>query len=70
MAPMVVIQHPKTGETYAVTLADYHRAKVYNGDTYEAAGFKVQGYEDGTPYEPPTPKVDKPKTEKPVEPTP
>lgn len=50
---MVVIEH-KDGRRVAVTPADFRRAKVGpDGETYEAQGFKVVGYEDGAPYEEP-----------------
>lgn len=53
---MIVIEH-KDGRTFAVTPADFRRAKVGPaGETYEELGFKALRYEDGEPYEPPAKK--------------
>lgn len=53
--PKMVLIHHKDGREYAVTPADFRRAKVVEKDgeyvTYEAAGFKVDRWESGEPYE-------------------
>jgi hypothetical protein len=54
----VIIRNSKTGEEYAVQLADFRRGKHYqdpkSGDmrTYEEAGFKIVSYGDGSEYTP------------------
>lgn len=54
MVRMIRIEHAD-GRAFAVTPADFHRAKVGpDGETYEELKFRVAGgYEDGEPYEPP-----------------
>lgn len=53
MARMVVIEH-KDGRRFAVTPHDFTSQKINDdGQTYEDAGFKIQGWEDGEPYEAP-----------------
>lgn len=52
MASLLIIEHPKTGERYAVSTSDFHK-------TYEPQGFKPVKYEDGREYEAPKRKNDK-----------
>lgn len=55
----VIIEHPKTGESYAIQMSDFRRGKHYrdpkSGDmvTYEDAGFRVISMGDGSEYHPP-----------------
>ena len=52
----VVIEHAD-GRRFAVSLADFHKAKVGpNGETYEELKFKPVSYEGGEPYVAPTKK--------------
>jgi hypothetical protein len=46
----VQIAH-KDGRVYEVSVADFHRAKVEGGKTYEELGFKIVANGDGSPYE-------------------
>lgn len=57
----VIIHNPKTDEEYAIQMADFRRGKYYrqaDGEmaTYEAAGFRVVSYGDGSEYRPPEPR--------------
>lgn len=54
----VQIAH-KDGRAYEVSEANFHRAKVEDGKTYEELGFKIVANADGSPYEPPQSKADK-----------
>lgn len=54
----VIIEHPRTGESYAIQTADFRRGKHYRtakGDmaTYEEAGFRIVSNGDGTEYHAP-----------------
>lgn len=55
----VIIEHPKTGESYAVQMADFRRGKHYRNpktgemETYADAGFRVVSYGDGSEYHEP-----------------
>ena len=64
----VIIEHPKTGESYAIQQSDFRRGKHYRttkGDmaTYEEAGFRIISNGDGTEYhEPAAAHAEKPKS--------
>ena len=54
----VIIENPKTGESYAVQTADFRRGKHYRNkhgeyETYEEAGFRIVSHGDGTEYHEP-----------------
>lgn len=56
--PEVIIEHPKTGESYGIQSGDFRRGKHYRNargemQTYEEAGFKIKSLADGQPYQPP-----------------
>lgn len=52
MASLLIIEHPRTGERYAVRAADFRKS-------YAERGFKPVRYEDGSAYEPPAPKAER-----------
>ena len=49
----VNIEHPKTGEQYAVTEYAYSNTKVNGSETYADQGFKITSWGDGQEYTPP-----------------
>ena len=54
----VIIEHPRTGESYAIQTADFRRGKHYRNnkgemETYADAGFRIVSNGDGTEYHPP-----------------
>ena len=63
----VIIEHPRTGESYAIQTGDFRRGKHYRNpkgeyETYADAGFRIVSNGDGTEYHPPAePAADKPK---------
>jgi hypothetical protein len=63
MAQMVIIEHPKTGEQYAIARANFTK-KLGQEQSYEEQGFKMLRYEDGSPIEPA--KQAKPRATKPA----
>ncbi len=49
---LIRIESPDSGVQYSVTEADYKNKEMaaLDGQTYEAAGYTVVSYEDGTAY--------------------
>lgn len=59
----VLIRHPRTGAEYQIEAGDFRRRKLHQDadgsmQTYEAAGFRVVSYADGSPYQQPAPKAE------------
>lgn len=59
----VLIRHPKTGHEYQIESGDFRRRKLHRAadgslQTYEAAGFRIVSYADGSAYQPPAPKAE------------
>lgn len=60
--PEIIIRHPKTEAEYGIQSGDFRRGKHYRDpktgelQTFEAAGFEIVSYMDGSPYEAPAPR--------------
>jgi len=54
MADLLIIEHPKTGEVYAVSAADYRNRNIAaeheDRATYQDRGFKALRHESGVEY--------------------
>ncbi len=56
----VIIRHPRTGHEVGIESGDFKRRKLIKDkdgedSTYEAAGYRIVSYADGSPYEQPAP---------------
>ncbi len=47
----------RDGREYEVSVADFRRAKVQDGKSYEELGFLIVANADGSPYEAPAPQA-------------
>ncbi len=54
MADLLIIEHPKTGEVYAVSAADYRNKNIAaeheDRATYQDRGFRAVRHESGAEY--------------------